>query len=377
MRIGIDAHAAEREGTGNCTYIRGLLGGLAKIDHRNEYFLYATEKYHHFYSRFKDVANFHIKYLRPKNPLLRIPLALGRRTFSDNLDVLHAQYIAPPLHKGKLVLTIHDVAFLHFPQSFGWFERCRSKLLVPQNAQRAARILCGSRYSKLDIAKRCGVSETKIEITHYGTSLSSRPVETHNERKQEVLKKYGIDKKFIFTLSRLNLRKNLKTLIEVYVDLRDREKIDMLLVIGGRKDVFSEEITRYISKAGCRGDIILTGFIEEKDLPFLYNSAEVFVYPSLFEGFGLPPLEAMACGCPVVTSKHSSLPEVVGEAGVLVNPSDSEELLKAIVSVLSDAALRDGLRTKGLERAQQFSWEATARKTLAVYEDVRRHGEKE
>jgi len=370
MRIGIDAHAAEREGSGNCTYIRGLLGGLAQIDKQNEYFLYATDKQNPFYARFRTKGNFHIRHLRPKNPLIRIPFSLGRRSFSDNLDILHVQYIAPPIHKGKLVLTIHDLAFLHFPKSFGRFERFRSKLLVLANAQRAAKILCGSQYSKMDIAQRCAVDEAKIEITYYSTPLSFRPADSHDERKQAVLKKYGINKKFIFTLSRLNLRKNLKTLIEIYTTLRDSEKIDILLVVGGKKDVLFEETMRNIENSRYKENIILTGFIEEEELRFLYNAAEVFVYPSLFEGFGLPPLEAMACGCPVVTSKVSSIPEVVGDAGLLVNPNDAEEMLKAIVGVISDATLRESMRRKGLERTQHFSWEATAYKTLAVYEAV-------
>jgi glycosyltransferase involved in cell wall biosynthesis len=375
MRIGIDAHAAEKDGTGNCTYIRGLIDGLAQIDDRNEYFLYVTDAHHPFYDRLRSRANFHIRILRPKNPLIRIPLSLGRRSFSDNLDVLHVQYIAPPIHKGKLVLTIHDLAFLHFPESFDRFERFRSRLLVPPNARRAERILCGSQHSKVDIAKRCRVDEAKIEVTPYSPPSSFRLVDPYDERKQAVLKKYGVNKRFIFTLGRLNLRKNLKTLIKVYTMLRNRERIDVLLVVGGKKDFLYGETLRNIENSGYKEDIILTDFIEEEDLPLVFSAAEVFVYPSLFEGFGLPPLEAMACGCPVVTSNVSSIPEIVGDAGVLINPDNEEEMLKAIVSIISDANIRENMRRKGLDRARHFSWEAAARKTLKVYEAVHRQGE--
>jgi glycosyltransferase involved in cell wall biosynthesis len=370
MRIGIDAHSAERDGTGNCTYIRGLTSGLAQIDGQNEYFLYVTDPHHPFYERFRNRTNFHITILRPKNPLIRIPLALRRKSLDDDLDVLHVQYIAPPLHKGKLILTIHDLAFLHFPESFDRFERFRLRLLVAPNARRAERILCGSQYSKTDIAERCRVDGAKIEVVPYSASPFFRPAGDDNESRRTVLKKYGIRKKFIFTLGRLNLRKNLKRLISVYAALRNREKIDVQLVIGGKRDFLYEESVQKIQDSGYEEDIILTGFIEEHDLPFLFSAAEVFVYPSLFEGFGLPPLEAMACGCPVVASNVSSIPEIVGDAGVLISPDKGEEIFRAIVGILADADLRESLKKKGLERAGLFSWETTARKTLAVYEAV-------
>ncbi|MEW5902090.1 MAG: glycosyltransferase family 1 protein, partial [Acidobacteriota bacterium] len=299
MRIGIDAHAAERDGSGNCTYIRGLVCGLAEIDERNDYFLYVTDIGHPFYTRLRGRANFHLRTLSPKNPLFRIPFSLTRRTFDDRLDVLHVQYIAPPLHRGRLVVTIHDLAFLHVPESFNRMERFRSRLLVPSNARRAQRVLCGSLYSKADIARRCGVDEAKIEVTPYSAPPSFRPAAAANESLQAMLKNYGIRGKFIFTMGRLNPRKNLKTLINVYANLRKRMRIEVQFVVGGKKDVFSEEIARRVESSGYSEDIILPGFIDEADLPLLFSAAEVFVYPSLFEGFGLPPLEAMACGCPV------------------------------------------------------------------------------
>ena len=370
MKIGIDAHAAERDGTGNCTYIRGLLKGLTQIDRKNEYILYVTDLNHPFYDNFHCVENFQIRLLKPKTPVIRTSLSLAKRSFSDKLDLLHVQYFAPPAHKGLLIITIHDLAFIHFPESFDRIERFRLKILVPTNARKAKKVICGSNFSKNDIAQQCKIDPARIEVTHYGVPSYFKPVETSIRERETVLSSYGIKDKFIFSLGRINYRKNLNTLIEAYKHLRIRKKINLKLVIGGKRDFLFSEILKEIKSSGYENDILLPGYIDEMDLPTLFSSAELFVYPSLFEGFGLPPLEAMACGCPVIASNVSSIPEVVGDAGILIDPNNVDQVSKAIHKLISDVGFKEIMINKGLERAKLFNWDKTARKTLKLYEEV-------
>jgi glycosyltransferase involved in cell wall biosynthesis len=159
-------------------------------------------------------------------------------------------------------------------------------------------------------------------------------------------------------------------LIQAFHNLKNKERLPHKLVIAGKKGWLYREIFKTVDTLGLAGDVKFTGHVPWEDLPFLYNLAEIFVYPSFYEGFGLPPVESMACGCPVITSNTSSLPEVVGDAGILIDPRDKEGLSKAIHETITDDDLRRRMRTKGLQRAKRFSWERCARETLKVYEEV-------
>jgi len=264
MKIGIDAHAAERDGTGNCTYIRGLLKGLTQIDRKNEYILYVTDLNHSFYDNFHCVENFQIRLLKPKTPVIRTSLSLAKRSFSDKLDLLHVQYFAPPAHKGLLIITIHDLAFIHFPESFDRIERFRLKILVPTNARKAKKVICGSYFSKNDIAQQCKIDPARIEVTHYGVPSYFKPVETSIRERETVLSSYGIKDKFIFSLGRINYRKNLNTLIEAYKHLRIRKKINLKLVIGGKRDFLFSEILKEITPTQREIDFINVGVLERR-----------------------------------------------------------------------------------------------------------------
>lgn len=368
MIIGIDAHHAEKDGSGNCTYTRGLLLALKQIDRKNDYYLYVTNKKHPFFKNFEGIHNFHIKSLNLKNPIFRIPILLSLRSFLDGLDVLHVQYIAPPIHKGKLVLSIHDLAFFHYTETFSPFERFRSKLLIPWNAKKAQKIITCSEYSKNDIIRLCGVSPEKVEVIYYGAP--SFDLTRRIDRKD--LKRWGIEGRYIFSLSRLNARKNLNFLTQAFDRIKERGYKDLKLVIGGKKDVLFDKIEKTLENSPYKNDIILTGFIPDEDLPIFYSTAEVFVYPSLFEGFGFPPLEAMAFGCPVITSNVTSLPEITGNAALLIEPTSVTAMEKAILEIIENRKFREELIQKGKERVKLFNWKETARKTLEGYKDTKR-----
>jgi len=389
LKIGIDAHAAERDGTGNCTYVRNLLLELGRLDKENNYFLYVTNPSHPFYEKLKAFNNFFIRKIPVKNPFLRIPFYLAGLTWRDKVDILHVQYIAPPFHRGKLVLTIHDLGHFFIPQSFSRLEVLRSRILIPYSARRAAKILTGSSYSRRTIIERFGLPPDKISVTPYGVrpefmkaqgkagaaggeegawqEEKGSEVKSNLAKPNLILKKYGIQKPYIFTLSRLNLRKNLSLTIESFNLLKEQKNIPHKLVIAGKPDVRAREIKQAARCSPFRRDILFPGYVAEEDLPFLYGQAEAFIFLSEFEGFGLPVLEAMACGVPVLTVAQTSLPEVAGDAALYVSNLVAAEVTQKLEAILFDQNLRLSLAEKGWRRAFLFSWKKTAGLTLEAY----------
>ncbi len=372
MKIGIDAHAAERDGSGNCTYIRNLLASLLQLDDRNEYVLYAANRSHPFYQTLEARRPVHIKeppfkFLR--NPLVRIPLWMALETVKDKLDVLHVQYIAPPFHKGKLVTTIHDLGFLHVPETFSGWEVLRSKLFVRMTAKKSDKIITGSRFSKQDIVQSYRIAPSRVEVVPLGAS-SGWEAGMEAKVTEKTVKKYGIRKPYLLSVGRLNPRKNLAALVEAFSLFKKKSSAPHMLVIAGKHDYASPDIIRSVKISPASRDILFTGFIPGRDLPSLYKEADVFVYPSLFEGVGLPVLEAMSLGTPVITSNSSSLKETAGNAAVLADPSDPASISRAMVRLTGDPALKQLYAGRGMSRAQKFSWRSTAEQTLKIYHQL-------
>ena len=368
MKIGIDAHAAEREGTGNCTYISNLLLALKEIDDKNEYILYATDKNHAFYENFIGSRNFRIRQLPVRNPIFRIPLFLAWQTYKDSLDILHVQYNAPPIHKGKLVVTIHDLGFLHLPKTFSRGEALRLKILTKFTANKSDKIITGSNYSKNDIVNSYGIDEKKIMVIPYGVSQDF-DLNKDFQKTLGVLKKYNIPEKYMLNVGRLNPRKNFTSLVRAFNRFKKRHPLPHKLVIVGIEDYNTSQILRSIQEID-KGDILFTGFVAKEDLPYIYSQAEVFIYPSLFEGVGLPLLEAMKSGVPVVTSNTTSLQEIVKDAAVTLDPLDVEALSQAMWTLMSDNQLRENHIRKGLLRSLDFSLEMMAHRMVEIYEDL-------
>ena len=369
MKIGIDTHAAENEGSGNCTYIQNLLKSLVQIDDRNEYVFYAIHRQHPFYQTFKSCKQVRIK--EPpvkvlKNPFFRIPLWIGFETFKDSLDILHVQYIAPPFHKGKLVTTIHDLGFLHVPETFSSQEVLRSKILVRLTAQRSDKIITGSQFSKQDIIRKYRLPPSMIHVIRLGIS-SLQNSQADGSKTQKTLEKYGIRKPYLLSVGRLNPRKNLITLVKAYSILKKKKAITHMLVIAGKNDFYTKKIIGSINKITAPRDVLFTGLVPSHDLWNLYKGADIFIYPSLFEGVGLPVLEAMNMGVPVITSNSSSLKETAGDAAILIDPLDPQDISLAIEKLLSDQDLRQLYTEKGMSRARNFSWLSTANQTLILY----------
>lgn len=369
MRIGIDAHAIGSQLTGNETYIKNLIAALAEVDQDNEYVLFFTRPNiaRAWAGRFPNMVT---RLLRPQNPYVRIPLSLPVALYRTGVDLLHVQYTAPPICWKPVVVTLHDLSFEHFPQFFSPRERFIFKRTIPRTARRAVKLLTVSEYSRQDIIDTYALPPDRVVVTPNGVGPDFTPLRDEG-RLAGIRTRYGIERKYLLSVGNLQPRKNLVRLIKVYTRLRETvEDFYHQLVIVGKKAWRYKNIVHQAHRSPYARDVIFTGYVPEADLPGLYSGASAFVCVSLFEGFGLPVLEAMACGVPIISSNSSSLPEVVGGAGLMVDPYDEDALAKAILRLVEDDALRARLAEESLRRAAKFSWRRTAELTLAVYQEV-------
>lgn len=372
VRIAIDAHAVGTKLGGNESYAVNLIEALAQIDNVNNYTIYVTttEALNRFSNRW---SNFKVRSTLPHTPLIRIPLTLSAELRKHPVDVLHVQFTAPPFCPCPVVVSIHDLSFEHLPQTFKRRSRTQLRLTVRHSARRAARILSLSQHTRRDIMETYGIDSKRIEAIPLAAPDHFCMVTDYREL-QRVRHIYGIDGDYILSVGSIQPRKNLARLIKAYALLRGDSSIDKLpkLVLVGKCAWLYDETLRTLNEMGVKDSVILTGYVPEADLPALYSSALCFVYPSYFEGFGLPPLEAMKCGAPVIVGNRTSLPEVVGDAGLTVDPFDVDAIAGAIRKLMNDSTLRTKLSQMGQERAGAFTWRETARQTLRVYQEVAR-----
>jgi glycosyltransferase involved in cell wall biosynthesis len=374
MHIGIDAHAIGARQGGNETYIANLIKSLAEIDGDNLYTIYlanavaAAQWREEFTKRYK---NFSVRLLPPPTPLVRVPLYLTYELFRRPVDVLHVQYTAPPFCRAPVVVTIHDLAFERMPETFTRRGSFQLKLTVRRTAKKAARIATVSEYSRQDLLNIYNLTPEKVAVTYNGVGSSFVPQPSIPNEAEEIRRRFGVSRDFLLAVGSLQPRKNMVRLIRAYAKLRsEREDFRPQLVIVGRKLWLASEIFDEVKRQRWADDVILTGYVADEDLPALYRAARAFVYPSLFEGFGLPPLEAMACGTPVVTSDVSSLPEVTGDAALLIDPNDERALANALIEIVNDQGLRAKLRERGIAQAGKFTWREAAEKTLSLYQEA-------
>lgn len=367
MRIAIDAHSVGTGLGGNESYATNLIEALAEIDAVNQYTLYVTRREAR--ERFKNRwPNFYVRATLPHTPLIRIPVTLSAELRRNPVDVLHVQYTCPPFVPCPVVVSIHDLSFEHLPQTFKRRSRTQLRLTVRRSARKAAQVIALSEYGRSDIINTYEVSPEKVSVIPLAAPDHFAPVEDEKEL-ERVRQTYGLAKDYILCVGAIQPRKNLSRLIAAYSRLRrarPESKLPQLVLVGKFAWLYAETL-RTIKELELSNSVILTGYVPQADLPALYSGALCFVYPSYFEGFGLPPLEAMKCGAPVVVGNKTSLPEIVGDAGVLVDPFDVDDIAAAIEKVVCDSNFRAQLRVKGLERSQLFDWRETARQTLAVY----------
>lgn len=374
MHIAIDAHSVGTQLGGNETYATNLIESLAEIDHTNRYTLYVTRQsaIDRFANRW---PNFTVKQTLPHTPIVRIPVTLSAELRKHPVDVLHVQYTAPPFCPCPVVTTIHDLAFEHLPETFKRRSWMQLRLTVRHTARRAAEIITVSEYSRQDISATYGISPERITVTPEAASPQFIRITSETEL-QNVRRKYGIERDYILALGSIQPRKNLVRLIEAYTYLSERHSDMELprLVIAGKKGWLESEVFRVAKASAAAHDVVFTGYVPDSELPALYSGALCFIYPSYFEGFGLPVLEAMQCGTPVITGNRTSLPEVAGAAGLLIDPFDSQSIADGIAHLLRNPDVRDDLSRRGLERAKLFDWRKTAKQTLQIYKRAALNG---
>ena len=282
--------------------------------------------------------------------------------------------VLPPVRRAKPLVTVHDLSFIRYPRCADANLRAYLNKVVPRSVHRADLVLADSQSTKNDLVELLEVEPAKIEVVYPGVEERFRPM-VDQARFEQVRRRYSLPSQCILGLGTLQPRKNFTRLIEAFADLRsfdvaqDRFAIcDLHLVIAGGKGWLYEEIFATVKRLGLEEKVVFPGFVADEDLPALYNLADLFVFPSLYEGFGIPPLDALACGTPVITSNASSLPEVVGEAGLMVEATDVKALAGAMKRAIEDDALREEMIAKGMKQAKRFTWKKAAAKLLSLYE---------
>ena len=371
-RVGLNAHLLSLDETyrsaGVSRYIHNLLLYLPQVDEQSEYVAFLGPGHHQFPGWTQRTSRW-----RTENPLARIAweqLAQPWASQRDRLQLLHAPvYVGPLVPPCPLVVTIHDLSFYLYPELFRRFNRLYLQQLTRQTVRRAVQVIADSESTRTDILRVLDVPPEKVVTIPAGVGEEMQPLQDP-EPVRELRQCYELPERMILFLGTLEPRKNVLAVIEAYALLRQCPSFAHGLVIAGGKGWYYEEIYTRVEQLGLRDAVIFPGYVPDAELPIWYNAADLFVYPSLYEGFGLPPLEAMACGTPVIVSNVSSLPEVVGEAGLAVPPQDTQALADAIQTLLDDPERRQALREAGLARARQYSWKSTALQTSQLYQRI-------
>jgi glycosyltransferase involved in cell wall biosynthesis len=369
VRIAIDATSIPRHRAGAGTYIYNLVQALAEVDRENTYYVFA--KTGAFQRRQLERDRFHVVPVWLPSRLGRmvweqaiLPVHLRRR----RVDVLHSPHLTTTaLGDGwRRVVTFHDVTFFLLPRRYPALRRLYYQQAGRAGAHLAHVVIAVSQTVKHDVVRQFGLPLDRVRVVPLAPGAGFCPLDDPAAL-GAVRDKYRLPSRFILNVGTLEPGKNQATLLRAFRRLKE-QGVEHGLVIAGQRGWMYERLYRLVDELGLRGRVHFTGYLPEKDLAAIYNLADVFVFPSLYEGFGLPPLEAMACGLPVVASDAPAPVEVLDGAALLVSPRDVEGLAEAVGRILRDRHLRYRLRKRGLERAADFSWERTARETVEAYQ---------
>ncbi len=370
-RVGLNAHLLSLtetyRGAGINGYILHLLRELPSVTARFHFTAFLYDR------RFLPPAGSPLEVRRScwptTNPWLRIlweQTELAWASHRERLDLLHGLAYATPLAAPcPTVVTVHDLSFVRYPQTLRAPNRLYLRAMTRLSVRKAARVIAVSAYTRDELTRTWAVPREKIAVVPNGLDRAFHPTDAASVA--EFRRRRGLPERFILSVGTLEPRKNQARLVQAYAAARRR---DVKLVLVGGKGWCYHEVFAQVERWGLSHDVLFPGFVPMEELPWWYRAAEIFVYPSLYEGFGLPVLEAMASGTPVVASAASSLPEVAGDAALLIDPYDVEAMTQAMVRLLDDEVLRAELAARGLRRAATYSWARTAAETAAVYQDV-------
>jgi glycosyltransferase involved in cell wall biosynthesis len=365
MRFAIDAHAIGRRLTGNEVYIRNLLANLAALGGASQLLAYVTAGSANGWVPegvvCRDIAS---------NPWRRLGYDLSRRLRRDRPDLLHVQYTAPLGCPAPVVVSVHDVSFLEHPEYFRPLRRLQLRYTVERTIREAARIITGSEFSRDAIARSYGLDRDGIAVVPNAAAPVFRPV-PRETAVEAAASRFGVSGPFILTVGDLQPRKNHAGLIKAFAGLlRECPEVRQDLVIAGKDTWYSPAVRRAAEDSGAGRRIRFLGFVSDEELLALYNACDLFIFPSFYEGFGLPVLEAMACGAPVACSNVSACPEVADAAALLFDPNSPAAMARVMAELVFDEELRARMGRLGRTRAAHFSWRKTAQRTLEIYQEV-------
>jgi len=386
VRIGINAFYLDAVTTGSGQYIHHLIRWLTRLGDESEYILvkhteWRMQNTSHSRSPFSIIHSVPTPFNSISENLAKLwfeQVSFPRACRRQDVELAHVPYFASPLFPTTpTVVTVHDLIPMLLPAYRGSTLVRLYTLLVAIAAKRADMVLTDSQASKWDIVHLLDIPSERVRVIYLAADDIYQPVRDEH-RLAAVRRKYGLPESYLLYLGGFDQRKNVPTLLKAFAQLaKDSRSGDsrVSLVVAGRlpekgSDFFPDP-RPIVQELGIGEQVVFTGWVPEEDKPALYSGARALVFPSLYEGFGLPPLEALACGTPVIAFKRGSLPEIVGEGGLLVEPGDMEGLTEAMEKLLADDDLQTDLRQKGLAHAAKFSWEKTARETMAVYREVK------
>jgi glycosyltransferase involved in cell wall biosynthesis len=366
MRIAVDAHAIGRRLTGNEVYIRSLLSALAGEGADCEFVAYVSSND----AEASIPRNITVRRVAA-NPYVRLGWDLPRRLRQDRPDLLHVQYTGPLVCSVPVVVSVHDVSFLEHPEYFPRLRAFQLRTTVGRTVRTAAKILTVSEFSRRSILKVYGdLDESKVMVASNAAAPEFRPI-SREAASAYVRDQLQIAEPFVLSVGDLQPRKNQIGLIRAFARLvRAHPQLKHHLVLAGKETWFAGHVHDAARVSGVADRIRFIGFVSDSHLLQLYNACDVFAFPSFYEGFGLPPLEAMACGRAVVCSNTSAMPEVVDGAAILFDPYAVDEIVRAMADLLLDSELRARMERLGLQRAAHFSWQKSAQRTLDVFREV-------
>ncbi len=377
MKIGFDASqiaTPQKAGIGNYSFC--LSQALSNLDSDNSYIFFFREQPSNKVRQtlFSGKQNFSFKVLN--NSFLWTNGALARQTFLNNLDILFMPYPVLPIIRNpslKTVVTFHDLSFEFLPEYQKFPKKYFLRLIPRLVANQATQIVAVSEFTKKSLLAEYGISPEKIEVIYEGVNFDWYQKTYSSEEKKAVFSSYNLRRPYILFVGTIQPRKNLERLVAAFSQLKHRfgaASAKLSLVLAGKQGWLADDIYAAPQEYNVADSVKFLGRVPDKDLPLLYQQAECLAFPSLFEGFGLPVLEAMAAGTPVVTSNVSSLPEVGGDAAFYVEPRDIESIATGLGEVLLNTDLRKSLVERGLRRVHEFSWENTARRLIEVFRGV-------